>query len=96
MEAYKSTEQFMVNNIIQLINDDKLNAAKNILKNLLVECPNIVEVKLLYSLVLSRMGDFHMAQAYLQEFLDNSDLEKEELKEIHKYLTNVVSSKNYN
>lgn len=96
MEAYKSTEQFMVNNIIQLINDDKLNAAKNILKNLLVECPDIVEVKLLYSLVLSRMGDFQMAQTYLQEFLDSSELDREELQEIHKYLTNVVSSKNYN
>ena len=96
MEAFKTTDQFMINNIIQLINDDKLNVAKGMLKKLLSECPNVTEIKLLYSLVLSRIGDFQMAQTYLQEFVESSDLESEELEEIHKYLSDVVSSKNYN
>ena len=96
MEAYRSPEKFIVADIIRLVNEDKLNLAKSMLKKLLIECPDIIELRLLYSLVLSKMGDFQMAHSYLQEYINNSELDPDELSDINKYLSDVVDSKNYN
>jgi len=96
MEAYSSPEKFIIADIIKLVKEDKLNTAKNMLKKLLVECPDIVEIKLLYSLVLSRMGDFQLAHSHLQEFLSNAELDSDQIEEINKYLSDVVDSTSYN